>query len=466
MLKESISRHKSTHQLFDQEVRVGIDDIVIYQEKYEWTFKSWLYGIKIPKWIYHQDPSELLMIRGIIPEILLKEIIDLNYLSRITFNRSYGKYRKLTKLISLLSIIFFLILMAIPSAALRIFLVIMIFGIIIGNIINEIFIQPTETANDDALKAIIKHVQINLNVRYNKNNIRFEIVGRSTLIHHTGICSCFCNNTQHSYYHITLTCIDNVISPRFSSPSHDSEQIQLEVCNSRNVYGQDTQSPENDNATAITKNQNKNTENALPEISELQEDGTQDGLADTPLVPSNSSKQQNKLVKDRPDTPFPAQGQIMNDVNEFMMGLPEVRESEEMIDNKDAPFVIREISDDEDDEEDEDETDEIHDFRDDVDSNSNPKKTRPDTLFPNMRNKNQRDDIVAPSNGLPRIPEVQERNHDAYADNVDLEKEDQDDVSKKDKDYHYNWAQNVGRKRESWIDPHADAKNKDMQPNE
>ena len=62
MLSESISSNQKM-DLVDHEVRIGIDDIVIYQKKYEYGFKSWFYGIKIPKWVYHQDPSESLMKR-------------------------------------------------------------------------------------------------------------------------------------------------------------------------------------------------------------------------------------------------------------------------------------------------------------------------------------------------------------------------------------------------------------------
>ncbi len=37
-----------------------------------------------------------------------------------------------------------------------------------------------------------------------------------------------------------------------------------------------------------------------------------------------------------------------------------------------------------------------------------------------------------------------------------------DKKKKQRKDYQYNWAQNVGRKRESWMDPYAAAKRADL----
>ena len=91
-------------------------------------------------------------------------------------------------------------------------------------------------------------------------------------------------------------------------------------------------------------------------------------------------------------------------------------ESQETNDGDNAPLAIREILD----EKDKDKLGEVEDLRDDT----------------NLNRKNN------PNN-------------------------DDDNTKRKErKRYHYNWAQSVGKQRESWIDPFAESKQTDLQDQE
>ncbi len=456
MLKESMSTFPSTHKLFDQQVTVGIDDIVIYQQKYESGFKSWFYGIQIPKWMYHQGPSELLMKRGISPNILLKEIVDINYLSNRSFNASYSKWQRFSKLISLIAIIFFLILMAIPSSGARIFFGIMVFGIIIGNVINDKFIKPTENAINAALKKVVERVQDRLNLRYKNKDIRFEIAERTTIIHHEG---CFCQDTEHQYCHITVRCVDNTIESYLNQdneaievfqvattePMVNSNKIGSENENKTHPQRPDTPYPTNENAR-----NNKTTAKTLPQLTESHET----------LIEEEDEEQRSSIESDKSEVVFPA-------VNHHQV-------------------VIHEISDDE------DEFHDVEEFREEPENDNNAKKSRPDTPFPistNIPNQNKINHDV-----LPEITESQQENMEEdeleqLQQNNDKKKNgknkkvnnhesmgtmqpiseckevntiNNDKKKKQRKDYQYNWAQNVGRRRESWTDPYAAAKRADL----
>ena len=84
----------------------------------------------------------------------------------------------------------------------------------------------------DALNAVVEHVQIRLNLRYQKSDICFEIAERTTIIHHE---RCNCNNVRDIYCHITIRCLDNIYTKHMNCAN-----IQLQVCEPMEVVNADS----------------------------------------------------------------------------------------------------------------------------------------------------------------------------------------------------------------------------------
>ena len=351
-MKSKKERRAST-EVFKDEVRVGIDDIVIYQQLHECGFKSWCYGVKVPKWIYTQ-PSELLIKRGLTPNILDEEISVINNISLVRFTDSYGSWRTFTKTISAIIVCLFLILLAIPNTAARIFFVLVIFGVIIGNIINEKLLKPTDTAIERALVAVMEHVEVTLNNDYRKNNIHFGIAGRIHVID-TG---CLCADTQHQYLHITISCADNVVINESDSDDDvinglgndtpievEEEQDRNDIHSIPNINGlkmrPDTPHPMH--KKKMTKERDHVSYDMLEEVRE-----SDVLIEEINVVP----KVQDELKHSRPDTPYPMKGKRSGVIrrhskNKKINALPEL--NEKLIDDMEDTVVneCEEMNDDE-----------------------------------------------------------------------------------------------------------------------
>lgn len=216
--------------MLSEEVHVGVDDIVIYQQKYEYSIRSWLFGSnKQPKWVYN-EPSRLLIQRGLTPMDLKEEIKNINEISSMTFTDFYA-YSAFSKILSLLLLSGSLILMLIPNTTIRIFLSVVILSVIIGNVISMKFVRPIETSINCALNAVCDYVEITLNDRYHSRNIHWGTAGKIEVVrwNHGE-----CGSNTNQYCHITISCADNLILY-----DNDDEKLEIEMetqCGDKNNY--------------------------------------------------------------------------------------------------------------------------------------------------------------------------------------------------------------------------------------
>eukprot|EP01083_Nonionella_stella_P267254 902993_1 len=148
----------------------GVNDLVIYQQDYASSFRSWLFAEKHPKWDYN-EPTEVLSKRGLNVDRLRDAIDDINEIAIVSFDAAYHKCNVFAKILSILCVTVCLILLMIPHASTQGSALMIILLVILTNLAHWKYFKPIDTAILCALRAVSNHVKVTLNFRYQLDNI-------------------------------------------------------------------------------------------------------------------------------------------------------------------------------------------------------------------------------------------------------------------------------------------------------